>query len=116
MPNTMIERMARVLFEMNEKHAGQPTYGRDLRWTVSQSLYAEDARAVLAAMREPTDDMNIAGRSVMPEHDEPLQEDAAACWGAMIDAEALLAGKPMLADWGAGSIAEARLTEALTPP
>jgi hypothetical protein len=51
-------------------------------------------RAVLASMRsidlETQDDVEInmlvEGRAVLPEHDEPLQEDALNCWRAMIDA------------------------------
>lgn len=49
-------------------------------------------RAVLTAIRDiNTDDdveiaMLMAGRAQLPEHDEPMQEDAANCLRAMIDA------------------------------
>lgn len=51
-------------------------------------------RAVLQAIRDidlqTQDDTEIAmlmnGCAVLPEHDEPLQEDALNCWQAMIDA------------------------------
>lgn len=46
----------------------------------------ENVRAVLRAIREPTDHMLISGRAPLPEHDEPLLEDAENCWQAMIDA------------------------------
>lgn len=46
-------------------------------------------------------DMLCAGCAVLPEHDEPMQEDALNCWQAMIDA--LLADSPT--NEMAGSIA-----------
>lgn len=52
--------------------------------------YRAQARAVLMAVRELQEEADagalIAGRAVLPEFDEPLQEDAQACFTAMIDA------------------------------
>jgi hypothetical protein len=56
--------------------------------------YSERVRAVLKAIREIDlatrnsfeIDMLVNGAAVLPEHDEALQEDALACWQAMIDA------------------------------
>lgn len=91
---TMIERVARALFDRADSRAGQPSYERDLRWEVGKPLYIDDARSVLTAMRNIDLDtqnnseieMLIRGRAVLPEHDEPMQEDALNCWKAMIDA------------------------------
>lgn len=60
---------------------------------VSDGYYTLAARAVLRAIRDfdldTQDDSEIdilmAGRAVLPEHDEPTQEDALNCWRAMID-------------------------------
>ena len=65
---------------------------------IGQNLYVESnieiARRVLTAMREidlqSENDVEINmlthGRAVLPEHDEPMLEDAKNCWQAMIDA------------------------------
>jgi hypothetical protein len=84
MPDTMIERMARALCE---KRMTPPIYPQevDQDWP----LFADDARAVLAAMREPPMEIVQAGfdaeatanpYKTQPHHVVP------AIWQAMIDA------------------------------
>lgn len=49
------------------------------------SYFADVARAVLTAIREPSEGMNVAGFMTMAPGD-PEREDAADCWRVMIDA------------------------------
>lgn len=58
----------------------------DSHLLVSDGHYTAAARAVLMAIREPSEAMQMQGRAVMPELDEPLLDDATNCWQAMIDA------------------------------
>lgn len=86
----MVERVARALFvrDNNESRAQcewdvPGAYGKGAR-----SSYLSKARAAIAAMREPTDDMLIVG---MTHADECNDSGCAACtadhvWGAMIEA------------------------------
>lgn len=86
MADTMIERIARIL-------AAEAGYLGDDAWRNR----TEQAKRVLNALRLSDSDtfgnqndsliaMLMAGSAVLPEHDEPMQEDAANCWNAMIDA------------------------------
>lgn len=60
----------------------------------AREQYYGQVRAVLTAIRDieidTQDDVEIGmlirGRAVLPEHDEPMHEDALNCWQAMIDA------------------------------
>lgn len=91
---TMIETAARALYDVARKtdemnYFGFQDSGRDGGKTILDGAYdLEDfVVAVLKGIREAaTDEMLISGAAVLPEHDEPLQEDAANCWQAMIDA------------------------------
>ena len=95
MAGMMIERIARILWErslLKPAIMDGPKAG-DADWRRFEPI----AREVLAAMqlsdRDTFGNLNesvitilVAGRAVLPEHDEPMQEDAANCWNAMIDA------------------------------
>lgn len=86
----MLERMARAI----RPDAFSADYADDWRQEAWRDQAFEAVRAALMAMRISDADMDdddyvdmlIAGRAVLPEHDEPLQEDAQACFNAMIDA------------------------------
>ncbi|MBU6408053.1 MAG: hypothetical protein KGS44_13145 [Alphaproteobacteria bacterium] len=75
MSETMVERVARAICR-----AAHP----DMPWDRVIEFYPQ-ARAAIAAMREPTQDMEFDGAHVLPDYD-PGCEDAKACWQAMIDA------------------------------
>jgi len=74
----MVEKVARAICKEQQ---GDPGY--DV-WTLSlgsphRALYLAQARAAIAAMREPSEAMLAAGRW-------PAEDDGAlACWQAMID-------------------------------
>jgi hypothetical protein len=75
----MIERVAKILAERN-KSACNPD------WTA----WVDDARAIIVAMREPTEAMVEAGELTLTEPIDaqglPIECDEAAIWKAMIDA------------------------------
>jgi len=71
----MIERVARVICQPYI-HAGDGN--ADVIWPE----YADDAKAVIEAMREPTADMKAAGSDVW----ERSEQAVAAEWRGMIDA------------------------------
>ena len=76
MPNPIIERAAQALatqdcLEQHGPDAGPPP----------GDAYVEQVRAVLAAIRQPTDEMLTAAAGVGDETDFPT-----AVWQAMIDA------------------------------
>jgi hypothetical protein len=71
----MIKRVARVLHET--RGGGGP---------IHPDTY-EEARAVLLAMREPTEDMIAPNGNTLAYFDHHRNDDAAAIWRAMIDAE-----------------------------
>lgn len=99
-----IERAARALAaeEHRSKDFAPPWWSEDGEpngdcITLSdddKQRYRSCARTVLTAIRdidlETEDDVEISmlveGAATLPEHDEPLQADALACWRAMIDA------------------------------
>jgi hypothetical protein len=94
MAETMIERVAREMFRMRRRDQGASYFGGqaeiDTDWSVVRSLYIDDARAIMAAMRQPTDKMIDAGYGDTkgdPDHsgcsDNPLPDDS---WPRMIDA------------------------------
>lgn len=85
----MVERVARVLSERRGTNPDAPWLGSGPPgWTV----YADDARAAIAAMREPTEGMLIAGRcaakvaSAKVRPAPPTRDELAASFTAMIDA------------------------------
>ena len=73
----MIERVARALAIADGMHPEAVSNGEDAVpvWT----LYVDDARAAIEAMREPTDVMVDAGYAV-------TVDDETEVWQAMIDA------------------------------
>lgn len=107
---TTLERAARALYALTPKtidvftrDCANPLSGvvkdsRPIEWndlgSDDRGLFVKAARAVLTAIRdielETEDDVEInmlaEGAATLPEHDEPLQADALACWQAMIDA------------------------------
>jgi hypothetical protein len=70
MTDDMIERVARAVAKCQN--------GEDDDW----EYYKNEARAALAAMREPTEEMMLAGERA----NEPLDSPAYTTWRAMIDA------------------------------
>lgn len=80
----MIEKAARAmearLYAMDQSENGPDCYRR-----IGMDEYKQLAEAVLEAVRVPSDDCCIVGRSKMPEHDEPLLDDAKETFTAMID-------------------------------
>lgn len=67
MSETMVERVARAIAEASgalweaEDHEGR-------------ALFRRDARAAIEAMREPTDEMVIAGLEAGARHNKPYEE------------------------------------------
>lgn len=92
---TPLERAARALASYRYEH-GANCQGLDRNQWVDRFWreFEIEARAVLQAIRDieidTQDDVEIGmlirGQAVLPEHDEPMQEDALNCWQAMIDA------------------------------
>jgi len=81
----MVDRVAKAIFEAWAKDAGLPEDDRN--WSdvvrVNHSivpLARLEARAAIAAMRDPTFEMRVADAV------KEWPDDAAACWRAMIDA------------------------------
>jgi len=63
----------------------------DGKWMAEGGIVGDDhwlsiARAVLEAIREPSEVMAKAGTDTLPAFEAPLQADASDCWQAMIDA------------------------------
>lgn len=107
---TPLNRAARALYALTpqtidtftrdcaDPKAGVSKDSRPIEWAdladEDRSPFVKAVRAVLTAMRdidlETEDDVEInmlaEGAATLPEHDEPLQADALACWQAMIDA------------------------------
>ena len=97
MADTMIERVAREMFRQRRRDQGAAYFGGqdevETDWRTVKSLYIADARAIIAAMREPTDAMTKAGGETAPWsyelgiNDGFTPESAAAgVWEDMIDA------------------------------
>lgn len=92
----MIERVARVLAQVHFNRK-KLSWGMEPGRSVMQSdevahlvdtywkNHVEDARAAIAAMREPTEAMAFQGHFEIPDYD-PEDADAANVWRAMIDA------------------------------
>jgi len=92
MPDTMIERVAQALCGDDARWAAMPDNKAELRERVRQGDalalrenaqrddYRDDARATIAAMREPTDTVSEAALDIGPDRDPD------AYWRAMIDA------------------------------
>lgn len=79
---TMIERAARALFTI--EHGDDASFEA---WPVIANEMAVRARAVLQAIREPSEAMEGAGREALEDGAELIVDgDATACWHAMIDA------------------------------
>jgi hypothetical protein len=71
MTDDMIERVARAIFIAAKENSSASWEG-----------HIPEARAAIAAMREPTEEMMLAGERA----DEPLDSPAYTTWRAMIDA------------------------------
>lgn len=84
---TPIERAARAICltlghdpdKDDEVGLGDPG---DLNW----NMFEDQVRAVLEAIREPSEVMAKAGTDALPAFEAPLRADASDCWQAMIDA------------------------------
>ena len=85
---TPLEKAARALFDASPFRDTEGPY--EAQSDSYQELCMTYARAVLMAVRDLDDEADavalMAGRAVLPEFDEPLQEDAKACFTAMISA------------------------------
>ncbi len=93
MPDTMIERVARGMWEEREKSF---PYRTQMRWEdatqITRGLMLSQARAALEAMREPTEAM--LERADEPFHRERARQGdalasgpiSAAVWSAMLSA------------------------------
>lgn len=73
----IVERVARAIYEARNGD-GQPYMGIILNWPE----YLAQARAAIAAMREPTEEMQAAGA----EHVRQVSGGMAGIYRAMIDA------------------------------
>lgn len=86
MSHSMIERVARMICANQGGDPDAITYGEGAAWGKSWTgwqAYANEAREIIAAMREPTDDMVDAGEATA---DRPcLCMSARYAWRAMID-------------------------------
>ncbi len=85
----MVERVARAMFA--HEHGGdKASIDRGAAaWEHDGNLYLELARAAIAAMREPTDAMVIAGAQHIAGIQHPISDtagDTKGRWRAMIDA------------------------------
>jgi len=83
MPDTMIERVARTVYlieNVGPPFLNDPEGQVDREW----QNYVPEARAILAAMREPTEAI-LSSVTGLPDSAEPYLELQAA-WCAMIDA------------------------------
>jgi hypothetical protein len=78
MPDSMIERVARAIYE-DRNGAGCVPWAR--RGGEIQRPYLSDARAAIVAMREPTKGMVSSGQSKCDDY-----LDSVECWITMIDA------------------------------
>jgi predicted ATPase len=86
---TIVERAARAAMdEVSRQTDGNwPADETGLVALVDYHLdFSDLARAVLQAIREPSDDMEAAGKDALGERGcNPLWGDAGACYQAMID-------------------------------
>jgi len=89
-----LERAAMAILAELPKFVGEPYPGKpdfEVSYIDCGEIDLRDiARAALMAVKELDDqadaDVLINGRAVLPEFDEPTQDDARACFAAMIDA------------------------------
>ncbi len=75
----MIEKVALALFESYQQDNPEAKFAGG-----AKSYFIKRSRIAIEAMREPTDWMMICGAAIMPEHDEPTNDDAGETWNAMI--------------------------------
>jgi hypothetical protein len=85
---TMVERVARALFETEwspaaERHEGKARLDWEKEWPNSREYWLNSARAAMAAMRDPTDAMCAAGSSAST---SVRPEGVPLIWRGMIDA------------------------------
>lgn len=87
---TLIERAYLALSANLKRQAGTKGFASsdDGRYPVLDGCFdmQDAARAVLEAIREPSEAMVKAGKDALPAFEAPLQADASDCWQAMIDA------------------------------
>ena len=91
MAESMIERVARALFEADYPNPGEVEEGS---WETGRVSYLQSARAAIDAMREPTDAMKSAAKAYRDEWpqdqvDEPADffaETFTKQWDAALDA------------------------------
>jgi hypothetical protein len=71
--------------EMVERAAAVVSQWMPVDVTLTGTQEKAIARAVIRAMREPTEAMTLPGAEQLPDY-EPGCDHAASCWRAMIDA------------------------------
>jgi hypothetical protein len=81
----MVERVAAMICRTCTSPVPLPAEYWDHQLEYVREHYRKSARAVIEAMREPTEDMAIAGAVGIGGH-MPSPLDAADAWRAMIDA------------------------------
>ena len=94
MADTMIERVTQALYlasrpdtmcALANEYPETRDHFRKLAVAAITAMRLSD-RDTFGNLNESVIAMLVAGTAVLPEHDEPIQEDAANCWNAMIDA------------------------------
>ncbi len=80
----MVERVARAMFY--DTNRDYPAYSFHAADETTQATYISNARAAIEAMREPTEDMEIAGDTETGWDKHEMPHPARNSWQAMIDA------------------------------